>query len=373
MKIGIVTTAFQPPRYGVAKVIAETISCMSQRFKLNFVVFYPKPRVSEQTVANEKIETREFSRFIKLPRYTIYSGMLSSLLKEKLDIIHAHDYGYYPALCGFWASKIKNLPFVLTPHIHPPIFTRWRAFLFHLHKYGQGFFTLRYASVVIALTQHEKHILSNICGSDKNIVVIPNPVDCKKFRKKKVSKPPELKEKIVLFVGRMLPNWKGPEILFKISRNIIKKRRDVSFVFIGSGPLKSVLEKIAKKESKGTYLFREKVSEKELIKWYNLANIFALPSYYEAFGMVLAEAQACCTPCVSTLVGGIPEVVINGKTGLLVEYGDWKRFEENIEYLLDNPKLAKQMGKAGRRHVEKNFEITKVSQKLYRVYESLVE
>ena len=50
-----------------------------------------------------------------------------------------------------------------------------------------------------------------------------------------------------------------------------------------------------------------------------------------------------------------------------------EKIEENIEYLLDNPKLAKQMGKAGRRHVEKNFEITKVSQKLYRVYESLVE
>jgi len=373
MRIAVVTTMFYPTKSGVARSITDSILFLRQKYAIDFEVVCPKRGKFPEIENYKGIQIRKFPQILHIARgYRIIKGILTHLLKNKYDLIHAHHFGYYPATVGFLASKLKRIPIIFTPHFHPPIYGIKRSVLFNLYNYTQGYFILKYANKVIAITNYEKMLLSSISKRVDNIEVIPHPVDINKFKIKRVDKPEFLKEKVVLYISGLVP-WKGADVLFNISRKILKRRKDVSFVFIGRGPLKEKLMRIAKRISKENYVFLENLTDEELIKWYNLANIFALPSYYEAFGMVLAEAQACCTPCVSTLVGGIPEVVINGKTGLLVEYGDWKGFEENIEYLLDNPKLAKQMGKAGRRHVEKNFEITKVSQKLYRVYESLVE
>ena len=92
---------------------------------------------------------------------------------------------------------------------------------------------------------------------------------------------------------------------------------------------------------------------------------------YEAFGRVIAEAQACETPVVATKVGGIPEIVENGKTGFLVNYGEWDKLKERLEELLDDEKLRRKMGKAGRKRMIKKFSKSVVVNKLDRIYKSL--
>ena len=84
-------------------------------------------------------------------------------------------------------------------------------------------------------------------------------------------------------------------------------------------------------------------------------DIFVMPSIREEFGVAAVEAQAMEIPVVSTRVGGVPEVVLDGETGILVEPGDSEQLAQAILTLIENPALRRQMGKRGREHVLANY------------------
>jgi len=106
--------------------------------------------------------------------------------------------------------------------------------------------------------------------------------------------------------------------------------------------------------------------------------VFCLPSRTakdgnsETLGIVFNEASACGKPVVSTLHGGIPEAVLNGETGLLVEENDHKALAEKLDFLLSNPDAAKKMGRRGREFVCDVFDLHKQTQKLELIYDDLV-
>jgi len=84
-------------------------------------------------------------------------------------------------------------------------------------------------------------------------------------------------------------------------------------------------------------------------------DIFVMPSIREEFGVAAVEAQAMEIPVISTRVGGVPEVVLDGETGILVEPGDSEQLAQAILALIENPALRRQMGKRGREHVLANY------------------
>jgi starch synthase len=101
--------------------------------------------------------------------------------------------------------------------------------------------------------------------------------------------------------------------------------------------------------------------------------VFALPSQYEAFGIVLAEAQAARKPVVATKVGGVPNVVRDRKTGILVDYGNPKDLAMAINSLLGDPEKRNAFGESGFEWVAKNFSIDKVVDRLEDVYKEVLE
>lgn len=318
------------------------------------------------------VHVRSFKSLNTARGYGISYDFLKSILKENPGIIHSHHYGYFPASAGFLAAKIKKIPHVISPHYHPPVYGFGRLALFGAYHITQGLPILKFSEKIAPHTNFEKKLLCKIGASEENVEILPCIVDVEQFVHKKEKKQARLKENVVLYVAPLLDN-KGYHILLKIAEKILAERNDTTFVFIGHS-YPNVEREFARKISKykNKIIWLKDIKLKELIYWYNIADVFVLPSMYEAFGRVMAEAQACEVPVVATKVGAIPEVVQNKKTGLLVDYGDWEEMKISITKLLDDKKLMRRMGVAGRKNVVKKFSKCAVISKLDHIYNSLM-
>jgi len=384
MRLAVVTSHFSPPvtrkwKRGRPKPYAEvypgvgSLYLLSKKlsedrgYEITFFTLNLKDRRRYREEVAENFRIKRFPCALIPPAYYVSPKLFRGLLRDEFDIAHSHHFGFSPATIGFAAAKWKGTPHVFSPYYHPPIYGLKKGFLFSLYHLTQGLPILRFSDKVLPQTRYEKEILMETGAKENNMEVVPLPIDTKKFRPLDRGRKGK---KIVLYVNVFSP-WKGAHVLFEIAEKLLKKRDDVAFVFIGWGMLESDMKKRAAKYG-DSFIFLKHLVEMDLIKWYSKADIFALPSYYESFGRVLAEAQACGVPCVSTKVGGVPEVVVDGKTGFLVNYGDWQMMEERIEFLLDHEDERMRMGKNARGHVVKNFDIDVVTERLSRIYESLL-
>jgi starch synthase len=122
----------------------------------------------------------------------------------------------------------------------------------------------------------------------------------------------------------------------------------------------------------------EFIPREELIHLHSSASVFVCPSIYEPFGLVILEAMACETAVVASRVGGIPEIVVEGETGYLVDYNpdDTKAFTTSLAARIDevmaDPALAKSMGKAGRQRAVREFGWPAIAARTVELYTGLV-
>src|SRR5881628_2541356 len=114
------------------------------------------------------------------------------------------------------------------------------------------------------------------------------------------------------------------------------------------------------------------VPVEEVVQLYSHAAVFVCPSVYEPFGLINLEAMACETPVVASAVGGILEVVEDGKTGVLVEPGRPDALVAAIRALLEDPARGRAMGRAGRRRVEGHFSWASVATRTREVYQDAI-
>ena len=154
----------------------------------------------------------------------------------------------------------------------------------------------------------------------------------------------EYDKKIILFVGREF-NRKGGPTLIKAFKEVKKEIKDAKMIIVGSLPL-------VKDEN---IIVKGYISRDELLRLYENASIFAMPSICEPFGLVFLEAMAYKTPCIGTTVDAMPEIIENGKTGFLVPPNDHKELADKLILLLEDENLMKRMGESSRRRVEKYF------------------
>ncbi|MEO1941776.1 MAG: glycosyltransferase [Campylobacterales bacterium] len=146
--------------------------------------------------------------------------------------------------------------------------------------------------------------------------------------------------------------------------------RDVKLVIAGEGPQRRNLERLVEEIGIGKrVLFLGEVKRVE--KLYPAFDIFALPSWHEALGTSLLEAQSCQLPVVATAVGGIPEAVLDRKTGFLVEPLNPTALREKLKILVKNPNLRTQFGEKGREWVLKNFSIEQMVHRTLSLYNTL--
>jgi glycosyltransferase involved in cell wall biosynthesis len=129
-----------------------------------------------------------------------------------------------------------------------------------------------------------------------------------------------------------------------------------------------------KVDEKGRIIY-EPVSiylSKEKFECYFIADLFVLPSISEGLPTVLLEAAAFELPIIATNIHGVPDIVIHGKTGFLVNRWDHNRYIEYAEYLLTNQGFARKMGENAREHVANNFSWHKIVKEYEKIYEELL-
>ncbi|MDR0794133.1 MAG: glycosyltransferase [Chitinophagaceae bacterium] len=203
-------------------------------------------------------------------------------------------------------------------------------------------------------------ILGNTCDKNK-LVCIANPNTYFPEEKFVLNN----KQKQVLYVGRLSPAQKRPDILIKVWRKIYKQYPDWQLIFVGTGSLEKYLKKYADKHRLNTVFFK---GIADPLPYYKTASIFALPSIYEGFPMVLPEAMInSVVPIVFDSYGAARDIIPEN-TGIRVKPFDKKRFAEALAMLMKNETLLADYRQNARRHI-KQFEAAKIADKYVQIIE----
>lgn len=238
------------------------------------------------------------------------------------------------------------------------------------------YFALNQADLIIVHTKRSKNALIKEKIDEKKIKILRLGVDLKKFKPKDNN---HKKESLtILFVGRLVEE-KGVLDLyqaFKIIKQKYKQNLNLNLKIVGGGPLKNELLNLINKDKLNRLVKIEAVKYEDMPKIYQKADIFVSCSkttktWEEQYGMVLIEAMACGLPIVAYQSGAIPEVI--DKSGLLVEEGNIKGLISAILKIIKDKKLAKKLGKMGRKRAEKNFDAKKTAEELEKIYKELIK
>ena len=237
------------------------------------------------------------------------------------------------------------------------------------------------SDALIAVSNYTVDELTKLYGIDKKkIHVIYNGVDIQKFKPRpdraelRREFGLEDKKKIVLFVGRLY-HRKGLEILLRSIPQVLKEFNDVEYVISGKGfkEKEESLRKLAKQLDIEDHLkFLGYVPDEKLPNLYSASDIFVLPAIYENFPFAILEAQSTGLPVISTKVGGIPEFLVDNENGFLIDPGDSAQLTQRVLALLQDPKLAKEMGMRGRKLIEEKFDWHLISSQVIDLYHKLL-
>lgn len=208
------------------------------------------------------------------------------------------------------------------------------------------------------------YIRQALAVGDKPIEIIPYPIDTARF--KPIYEKPI--HPIILFVGR-IEKRKGADVLMTSIPRVLSEYPNCEFVFAGrvADELKSEVMAIS-----STVKFLGIRPREELIEWYQNASVFVAPSIWDNSPNTIYEAMACGTPVIASCVGGIPELVDEGMTGLLVPPSDSNALSGAIIKLLDNEIRRKEMGRRGREKALAKYSLIGILEQTVAYYERVL-
>jgi len=381
MNVLIVSSSFLPKMNGAIRCVYDHARKLVERGHNVYLV----TRKLNGTPAYENIEGIKVIRASPSYRRTsfwnkiglFFSQMVLIIMlhkKVRFDVIHSH--GTEPALSALPTKHLFRVPLILTTHSTPflwPSWTWWKSSVEFKVSWLIAKFVVRNVDCIIAQSEGVKSYMIDFHERSlaKRIKIIPTGVDESKFCRsdgQKSEKP------VVLFVGG-LSRVKGIDTLFRAASKVLKVVPETSFLIAGEGPQQRKLEKLAEQLGiSNSVIFKGSVTDDEtLVDLYRMSAIVVLPSNVGGpVACTILEGMSVGKPVISTNVkGGIPDVIKNGETGILVRPGDAEELSNAIIKLLTNPELTKRMGNSGRKRVEAMYSLNYMAELLERLYEEL--
>lgn len=289
---------------------------------------------------------------------------ISRILKEKgIDILHAqHSTAHALGLIAAWLANIKV--FAVTRRVTFPLKKHLFSRLKYLSKRINGY---------VAISEAVRDILVQAGVAPSRVDVIPSVVNAP------VASPAEgqaLRQELGLGLGRPVvttvanyADFKGQDILVQAAAEVVKHLPQTQFLLAGrdTEKLQPMVDRLGLQSAVHLAGFRRDVP-----RLLAASDMFVLPSLQEAAGTALREAMAVGLPCVGTNVGGIPEALHDGQTGVLVPPADAPALARGILTLLQDPALAKRLAVNGRALVQENYGINSAADKMEQFYEKLI-
>jgi starch synthase len=395
MRVALLTREYPPEVYGGAGVHVEYLSeHLSRLVDLEVFCFGRRRESPLVKAAFEPWQAIGSDRPHDAVLRTLSVDLLMAGAVEGADLVHTHT--WYANFAGHLARLLYEIPHVATTHSLEPL-RPWKA-----EQLGGGYAVssfcertaLEAADAVIAVSGSMRDdILACYPAIDPGrVVVIHNGVDTDEFTPSHdvdllaaLGIDPE--RAMVTFVGR-ITRQKGIDLLLSAAERFDP---GIQLVMLPSAPdtpevgdeMRARAAALAERRS-GVLWLERVLPRPQLVQVLSHSAVAVCPSVYEPFGLVNVEAMACGTAVVASDVGGIPEIVVDGETGVLVHLelgsdgqpadpdGFVGALAEAVNSLVAEPALAERMGAAGRKRAVAEFSWPSVAQRTVELYRSLL-
>jgi alpha-maltose-1-phosphate synthase len=401
MRIGILTNEYPPNVYGGAGVHVEYLTReLAGLGHVVRVVSFGDQNAREGTLSVEGVQPPvelkgQDSRHTKLFA-TLLQDLVMSARLSGIDVVHCHT--WYTHFGGCLVKQLQSVPLVLTTHSlepHRPWKVEQLGTAYHVSTWVERT-AYQNADGVVAVSQAMKRDVHDLYGvAHQRIRVIHNGIDLQQYRPtfdidtlREYDIDPDVP--YVLFVGR-ITRQKG---IIHLVNAIRFFHAGAQVVLCAGAPdtpeiareMDAAVDRARAQSGHKIIWIREMLPKDKVIRLYTHAAIFVCPSVYEPFGIINLEAMACETPVVASAVGGIPEVVEHGETGLLVapetisptevEPRHPEQFSRDlaaaVNVLLDHPDVREAMAHKARARVEREFSWRSIARQTAAFYEEVV-
>ncbi|MFC1594382.1 glycosyltransferase family 4 protein [Candidatus Omnitrophota bacterium] len=285
--------------------------------------------------------------------------------QHNIDVIHAQT--RVTQVVAFWVSKITGIPFVATCHgFFKPRFSRR-----HFPCWGKK---------VVAISKAvQRHLIDDFAVDAQSIELVYNGIDIDAIEPVTPRQTEEFRKNLNLqsaiptvgIIAR-LSSVKGHSILIQAVRKVIERGNKVQLLIVGDGGLeKSLIDLTQRLHIENSVFFAP--SNNNLSLLLSAMDVFVMPSLQEGLGLSIMEAQARGLAVIASKVGGIPELVVHYKTGLLVSAQDVEGLASAIVQITEDKALAEALGNNAREHINAYFSLTTMAEKMEALYNSVLK
>jgi alpha-maltose-1-phosphate synthase len=384
MRAALLTREFPPDVYGGAGVHVEFLVRELRRLIDVDVHCMGAPREGATAHSEDDPRLRDANAALRI----LSTDLEITAGAAGADLVHSHT--WYANMAGHWSKLLYDVPHIVTAHSLEPL-RPWKA-----EQLGGGYALSSWAertsyegadAIVAVSNGMRDDVLAAYPDVDPaRVRVIHNGIDAELYQPDPATDVLErlgvdLGRPYVVFVGRITRQKGVPHLL----RAGLSFAEDLQLVLLAGAAdtpeLKAETDALVaelKERRSGVFVVSEMLPAPDVRQVMSHALLFCCPSVYEPLGIVNLEAMACGTAVVASRVGGIPEVVAEGETGLLVDYspedpdGFEQRFAAAVNELAASPDRAAAMGTAGRERAVREFSWGRIAEETKALYESLL-
>ena len=337
MKIAIVCY----PTFGGSGVVATElgIALAEHGHEIHFITYKQPVRLQllHNNVHYHEVSVPNYPLFHYQPYELALSSKLVNMAKlHEIEIVHVH-YAIPHAYAGYMAKQMLAQEGIFIPMVTTLHGTDITLVGSHPYYKPAVTFSINNSDAVTSVSQSLKDDTLRLFNIKKEIEVVPNFIDTKKYENLYSDCERELiasnNEKIITHISNIRKVKRVDDVIGIFDR--IQKKLPAKLVIVGDGPEKESLENLCKKKG-----IDEKVlfvgNSHEVDKILCFSDLFILPSEHESFGLVALEAMVCGVPVISSNAGGLPEVNIHGESGYLSDVGNVDEMAENALKILEN-------------------------------------